>query len=45
MNNKIALDFTVVDKRNIMVHVKEGEDYIGYSLMLFDKKVKSIMVY
>lgn len=40
MNNKIALDFTVVDKRNIMVHVKEGEDYIGYSLMLFDKKSK-----
>lgn len=38
MDNEITLDFTVVDKRNNMIYIKEGENSIGYSLMLFDKK-------
>ncbi len=40
MNKEITLDFTVVDERNKMIHVKEGENSIGYSLMLFDEESK-----
>lgn len=40
MNKEITLDFTVVDKRNKMIHVKEGEKSIGYSLMIFDEESK-----
>lgn len=40
MNKEITLDFTVVDERNKMIRVKEGENSIGYSLMLFDEESK-----
>lgn len=40
MDNQITLDFTVVDERNNIVHIKQGENYIGYLLMIFDEESK-----
>lgn len=40
MDNQITLDFTVIDERNNIVHIKQGENYIGYLLMIFDEESK-----
>ena len=38
--DQIRLDFTVVNKRNNKVHIKQGKNYIGYLLMIFDEESK-----
>lgn len=40
MDNEIRLDFTVVNKRNNKVHIKQGKNCIGYLLMIFDEESK-----
>lgn len=40
MNKEITLDFMSTNKRNNMIHVKEGDDYIGYLSMIFDEESK-----